>query len=104
MVPAGALISEGKLGNVFSSDPRTATVLANCVPVSCIPSPESPAKSTDTLVFDVTLTCLVVFLVSVIVPVNYFSKLVNSNKIPVTMNIMARKSLACYLVKCIIGG
>ena len=78
--------------------------MANWVPVNCIPSPESPAKSTDTLVFDVTLTCRVVFFVSVIVPVNYFSKLVNSNKIPVTQNIMTRKSLACYLVKCIIGG
>ncbi len=42
--PAGARISAGKSGRVLMSLPKTAAVRVNCVPVSCIPSPESPAK------------------------------------------------------------
>src|SRR4051794_11196232 len=42
--PAGARISAGKSGSVLMSLPNTAAVRVNCVPVSCIPSPESPAK------------------------------------------------------------
>ena len=42
--PAGARISAGKSGSVLMSLPKTAAVRVNCVPVSCIPSPESPAK------------------------------------------------------------
>src|SRR5258708_5545132 len=43
-LPAGARISAGKSGNVEMSLPIIADVLVNCVPVSCMPSPESPAK------------------------------------------------------------
>src|SRR5213083_2831302 len=43
-LPAGARISAGKSGRVLMSLPKTAAVRVNCVPVSCIPSPESPAK------------------------------------------------------------
>src|SRR6188474_2302532 len=42
--PAGARISAGKSGRVLMSLPKTAAVRVNWVPVSCIPSPESPAK------------------------------------------------------------
>jgi hypothetical protein len=42
--PAGARISAGKSGSVLMSLPNTAAVRVNCVPVSCIPSPESPAN------------------------------------------------------------
>ena len=43
-VPAGALISAGKSGNVARSFPNIALALVKRSPVSCIPSPESPAK------------------------------------------------------------
>src|SRR5258708_2029410 len=43
-VPCGARISAGKSGNVAMSLPRMADVLVNCVPASCMPSPESPAR------------------------------------------------------------
>src|ERR1051326_7898462 len=43
-LPAGARISAGKSGSVEMSLPTIAEVLVNCVPVSCMPSPESPAK------------------------------------------------------------
>ena len=42
--PAGARISAGKSGRVLMSLPKTAAVRVNWVPVSCMPSPESPAK------------------------------------------------------------
>src|SRR4029079_17402445 len=42
--PAGALISAGKSGNVARSFPSIAVSLVKRSPVSCIPSPESPAK------------------------------------------------------------
>src|SRR5581483_7731379 len=42
--PAGARISAGKSGSVERSFPSTAVSLVNRAPVSCIPSPESPAK------------------------------------------------------------
>src|SRR5918999_4237437 len=42
--PAGARISAGKSGSVLTSLPKTAAVRVNCEPVSCIPSPESPAN------------------------------------------------------------
>ena len=43
-VPAGARISAGKLGSVARSLPITAVASVNRPPVSCMPSPESPAK------------------------------------------------------------
>jgi hypothetical protein len=43
-LPAGARISAGKSGSVEMSLPSTAEVFVNCVPVNCMPSPESPAK------------------------------------------------------------
>src|SRR5688500_7710474 len=42
--PAGARISAGKSGRVERSLPTTAVSLVNRPPVSCMPSPESPAK------------------------------------------------------------
>ncbi len=42
--PAGARISAGKSGNVARSLPMIAVSLVKRSPVSCIPSPESPAK------------------------------------------------------------
>ena len=55
-VPAGARISAGKSGNVARSLPTIALVLENWFPVSCIPSPESPAKRITT---SSTVSCLV---------------------------------------------
>src|SRR3954449_11481088 len=46
--PAGARISAGKSGSVEMSLPRSAVSEVNCEPVSCMPSPESPAKRTIT--------------------------------------------------------
>ena len=42
--PAGARISAGKSGSVDRSFPNAAVSLVNRLPVSCMPSPESPAK------------------------------------------------------------
>ena len=42
-VPCGALISAGKLGSVDRSFPNNAVSAVNRSPVSCMPSPESPA-------------------------------------------------------------
>src|SRR6476659_3238618 len=42
--PAGARISAGKSGSVARSLPISAVSLVNRSPVSCIPSPESPAN------------------------------------------------------------
>jgi hypothetical protein len=42
--PAGARISAGKSGSVERSFPSTAVSLVKRDPVSCMPSPESPAK------------------------------------------------------------
>ncbi len=42
--PAGARISAGKSGSVERSLPSNAVSLVKRAPVSCIPSPESPAK------------------------------------------------------------
>ena len=42
--PAGARISAGKSGNVARSLPANAVVAVNWPPVSCMPSPESPAN------------------------------------------------------------
>ena len=42
--PAGARISAGKSGSVAMSLPKTAAARVNCDPVTCMPSPESPAK------------------------------------------------------------
>ena len=47
-VPCGARISAGKSGKVAKSLPASALDRVNCPPVSCIPSPESPAKRTTT--------------------------------------------------------
>ena len=46
--PAGARISAGKSGSVEMSLPSSAASDVNCEPVSCMPSPESPAKRTMT--------------------------------------------------------
>jgi hypothetical protein len=46
--PAGARISAGKSGNVEMSLPASAAALVNSVPVSCMPSPESPANRITT--------------------------------------------------------
>jgi hypothetical protein len=43
-VPAGARISAGKFGNVEISLPAQAASVVNCSPVTCMPSPESPAN------------------------------------------------------------
>ena len=43
-VPAGARISAGKFGNVDKSLPNAAVSWVKRSPVSCMPSPESPAK------------------------------------------------------------
>ena len=42
-VPAGARISAGKFGNVDRSLPKLAVSWVKRSPVSCMPSPESPA-------------------------------------------------------------
>ena len=61
-VPCGALISAGKSGKVDKSLPIKAVVLLNCEPVSCIPSPESPANlittSSSSSIFFVIITFL----------------------------------------------
>src|SRR4051794_18152390 len=43
-VPAGARISAGNSGSVARSLPTKALTEVNLSPVSCMPSPESPAK------------------------------------------------------------
>src|SRR5690242_14321410 len=48
VVPCGARISAGKSGKVARSLPASAVESVNCPPVSCMPSPESPAKRTTT--------------------------------------------------------
>src|SRR5437870_533580 len=47
-VPAGARISAGKSGSVDRSLPKIALALVKRSPVSCMPSPESPAKRMTT--------------------------------------------------------
>ena len=47
-VPAGARISAGYSGSVDRSLPNEALTDVNRSPVSCMPSPESPAKRTTT--------------------------------------------------------
>ena len=47
-VPAGARISAGNSGRVARSLPIQALTLVKRSPVSCIPSPESPAKRMTT--------------------------------------------------------
>src|SRR5665811_1849386 len=47
-VPAGARISAGKLGSVAMSLPNVAVSAVKRSPVSCMPSPESPAKRITT--------------------------------------------------------
>ena len=47
-VPAGARISAGKFGRVEMSLPSCAVSDVNRSPVSCIPSPESPANRMTT--------------------------------------------------------
>src|SRR6187549_1700122 len=47
-VPCGARISAGKSGKVAKSLPASAVDSVNCPPVSCMPSPLSPAKRTTT--------------------------------------------------------
>src|SRR4051812_24954102 len=47
-VPVGARISAGKFGSVERSFPKDAVSLVNRLPVSCMPSPESPASRMTT--------------------------------------------------------
>jgi hypothetical protein len=47
-VPVGARISAGKFGSVERSLPKDAVSLVNRLPVSCMPSPESPASRMTT--------------------------------------------------------
>src|SRR3954468_14882192 len=47
-VPVGARISAGKFGSVDRSLPKDAVSLVNRLPVSCMPSPESPASRMTT--------------------------------------------------------
>src|SRR4051812_4447305 len=47
-VPVGAGISAGKFGSVDRSLPKDAVSLVNRLPVSCMPSPESPASRMTT--------------------------------------------------------
>ena len=56
-VPWGARISAGKLGSVDRSLPKVAVSWVNRSPVSCMPSPESPANRMITR--SSCLTCLV---------------------------------------------
>ncbi len=48
VVPCGARISAGKSGKVARSLPASAVDRVNWPPVSCMPSPLSPAKRTTT--------------------------------------------------------
>src|SRR5678810_152843 len=54
-LPAGARISAGKSGKVAMSLPAMAAALVNSVPVSCMPSPESPTNRMTT--FSISFTC-----------------------------------------------
>ncbi len=56
-VPAGARISAGKFGRVDRSLPSPAASEVKRSPVSCMPSPESPANLMTTL--STWTTCLV---------------------------------------------
>ena len=60
IVPAGARISAGKSGSVATSLPNHAVREVNWSPVSCMPSPESPAKRMMTRLSWTTclLTCV----------------------------------------------
>ena len=55
-VPWGARISAGKFGSVIKSLPKAADSWVNRSPVSCMPSPESPANRMITR--SSCLTCL----------------------------------------------
>src|SRR3954454_16197524 len=54
-VPVGARISAGKLGSVDRSLPKDAVSLVKRLPVSCMPSPESPASRMTTRSSSTTL-------------------------------------------------
>src|SRR3954463_10904260 len=54
-VPVGARISAGKFGSVDRSLPNDAVSLVNRFPVSCMPSPESPASRMTTRSSSTTL-------------------------------------------------
>jgi hypothetical protein len=54
-VPVGARISAGKFGSVDRSLPKLAVSLVNRLPVSCMPSPESPASRMTTRSSSTTL-------------------------------------------------
>ena len=54
-VPVGARISAGKFGRVDRSLPKDAVSLVNRLPVSCMPSPESPASRMTTRSSSTTL-------------------------------------------------
>jgi hypothetical protein len=55
-----------------------------------MPSPESPAKSTDTLVFDITMSLLFKIAVSLMIsPVTFSEKVQNDKKTPAHDLVMA---------------
>ena len=54
IVPCGARISAGKFGSVEKSLPKAAASWVNRSPVSCMPSPESPANRMTTRLSSVT--------------------------------------------------
>src|SRR5215211_4445457 len=54
-VPVGARISAGKFGSVERSLPKDAVSLVKRLPVSCMPSPESPANRMTTRSSSTTL-------------------------------------------------
>ena len=55
--PCGARISAGKSGNVEIVFPSIALKSVKMVPVSCIPSPESPEKRMTTSLLSLTVVC-----------------------------------------------
>jgi hypothetical protein len=74
-VPAGARISAGKLGSVARSFPNAAASDVNRSPVSCIPSPESPANLITTRSSLVTFVArpppLTLVLIALLVPLSH---------------------------------
>src|SRR5579875_691094 len=57
-VPAGARISAGKFGSVARSFPKSALPCVKRSPVTCMPSPESPANLTTMFASDCTFIAL----------------------------------------------
>src|SRR4051812_41066452 len=83
-VPAGARISAGKLGKVDRSLPNDAVSAVNLSPLSCIPSPESPAKRITTRSSCLTSMVTVLFISK--------SKLGSAGHSPLVRRWAARRS------------